>query len=134
MAQKNDDRIMTLKKIIEKKRDELPKNSTRFNPITNCLLVLDKVTYNLHVDDNKLLLLRLNMMVMSANDLNMDTSKIMISGYSLDDWITDLKANIEVQQYKEKKKELDNLEKQLTNLLSDDKQIELKIDEIAALI
>ena len=47
MAQKNDERIMELKKTIENKRKELASKPTRFNPVTNCLLVLDKVTYNL---------------------------------------------------------------------------------------
>ena len=47
MAQKNDDRIMQLKEQIEKKRKELAaSNTSRFIPITNCLLVIDKTTYN----------------------------------------------------------------------------------------
>lgn len=134
MAQKNDERIMELKSQIEKKRNELSKQSKRFVPITNCLLVLDKVTYNLHVDSSELLLIKLNSMRLSAKDLDMDTSKIMISGYSLDDWITDVKNNLESKTYKKKKKDLDNLEKELTALLSDDKQTELKIDSLEALL
>lgn len=134
MAQKNDERIMQLKETIAKKREELAKKPTQFNPTTNCLLVLDKITYNLHVEDNTMLLLRLNLLVMSAKDLGINTSDIVISGYSLNDWMKDIKANIEVQNYKKKKNELDKLEKELTKLLSDDKQTELRIDEIAALI
>ena len=134
MAQKNDERIMQLKETITKKREELAKKPTQFNPTTNCLLVLDKITYNLHVEDNTMLLLRLNLLVMSAKDLGINTSDIVISGYSLNDWMKDIKANIEVQNYKKKKNELDKLEKELTKLLSDDKQTELRIDEIAALI
>lgn len=131
---KNDDRIMELKSKIKKKREELDKHKGRFNPITNCLLYLDKVTYNLNVDSSELLLIKLNMMAMSAKDLKIDTSKLIISGYSLDNWIEDVKSNLEVQRYKKEKKDLDKLEKELTSLLSDDKQTELEIDRLATLL
>ena len=131
---KNDERIMLLKKDIEMKRKELADKNNRFVPVTNCLLVLDKVTYNLHVDSSELLLIRLNMMAMSAKDLGMDISKIVISGFSLEEWIVDIKNCIEVQKYKKKKKKLDSLEKELTALLSDDKQTELQIDALAAML
>lgn len=135
MAQKNDDRIMQLKEQIEKKRKELAaSNTSRFIPITNCLLVIDKTTYNLHVDSSELLLIKLNSMRLSAKDLGIDTSKLMISGYSLDNWITDVKNNLSIQNYRTEKKKLDFLEKQLTALLSDDKQTELQIDQLAALL
>ena len=133
-AQKNDERIMQLKKTIEEKRQEFASNPTRFNPITNCLLVLDKVTYNLHIDSNEMLLIKLNALLISAKDLEIDTSTLMISGSSLDDWIADVKANLEVQRYKTEKKKLDMLEKQLTALLSDDKQTELQIDSLEELL
>lgn len=135
MAQKNDDRIMQLKEQIEKKREELAaSNTSRFVPITNCLLVIDKTTYNLHVDSSELLLIKLNSMRLSAKDLGIDTSKLMISGYSLDNWITDVKNNLSIQNYRAEKKKLDSLEKQLTALLSDNKQTELQIDQLAALL
>lgn len=135
MAQKNDDRIMQLKEQIEKKREELAaSNTSRFIPITNCLLVIDKTTYNLHVDSSELLLIKLNSMRLSAKDLGIDTSKLMISGYSLDNWITDVKNNLSIQNYRIEKKKLDSLEKQLTALLSDDKQTELQIDQLADLL
>ena len=134
MAQKNDDRIMQLKKQISVKREELAKRTSRFVPITNCLLVLDKITYNLHVESSEMLLIKLNMISMSAKDLEIDTDNLMISGYSLNDWITDVKSNLEVQKYKKEKNDLNALEKKLDALLSEDKQTELKIDELAALL
>ena len=56
------------------------------------------------------------------------------SGSSLDDWIADVKAYLEIKSYKSEKKKLDMLEKQLTTLLSDDKQTELQIDSLAAML
>lgn len=112
-------------------------NSKEFNNYNKCHLIFEKIPYNLNIctnDELVLLLIRLNSMRLSAKDLDMDTSKIMISGYSLDDWITDIKNNLESKTYKKKKKDLDNLEKELTALLSDDKQTELKIDSLEALL
>lgn len=135
MAQKNDERIMQLKKQIEEKKKQLAKQPVnRFIPITNCLLVIDKVTYNLHVDSSTMLLIKVNTLAMSARDLGLDIYDVMISGYSLADWITDIQNNLKVQQYKEEKKKLERLEKQLDALLSDDKRTELEIDSIAALL
>lgn len=134
MAQKNDERIMQLKQQIEKKRNELAEHSNRFVPITNCLLVLDKTTYNLHVESSEMMLIKLNMIAMSAKDLGIDTSKLIISGYSLNDWIADVKSNLEVQRYKKEKSDLNALEKKLTALLSEDKQTELEIDRLAAFL
>ena len=134
MAQKNDERIMQLKQQIEKKRNELAEHNSRFVPITNCLLVLDKTTYNLHVESSEMMLIKLNIIAMSAKDLGIDTSKLIISGYSLNDWIADVKSNLEVQRYKKEKSDLNALEKKLTALLSEDKQTELEIDRLATLL
>lgn len=134
MAQKNDERIMKLKQQIDVKRKELANQTGRFTPITNCLLVIDKVTYNLHVESSELLLIKVNMMAMSAKDLGFDISNVIISGYSLADWIDDIKNYMKVQSYKDEKKKLEKLEKQLDALLSDDKRTELEIDSIAALL
>lgn len=134
MAQNNDERIMQLKQQIEAKRKELATKTSRFTPITNCLLVIDKVTYNLHVESSELLLIKVNMMAMSAKDLGLDISKVIISGYSLADWIDDIKNYMNVQSYKDEKRKLERLEKQLDALLSDDKRTELEIDSIATLL
>ena len=69
---KNDERVLQLKKIIEEKKSEL-KAVKRFTPLTNCVLNLGNQNYNLNVlqlDDLKLLLVKLNMYLMSANDLD----------------------------------------------------------------
>lgn len=134
MAQKNDDRIMQLKQQIENKRKELENQPNRFIPCTNCLLTLDKVTYNLHVDSSEMLLIKLNMIAMSAKDLGFNADDMIISGYRLVEWMDDINNNLKVHKYKEEKKKLNNLEKQLTALLSDDKQTELEIDRLAALL
>lgn len=42
--------------------------------------------------------------------------------------------DLQAQQYKQEKAKLDSLEKQLTALLSSDKQTELQIDDLEAML
>lgn len=126
----NDERIIKLKAQIATKRTELNTMPSRVVPITNCLLSLDDRNYNLHVEASEFLLIKLNMYVMSARDLDIDLDNIIISGYKITDWISDIKDFLAVKKYKAEKKKLDLLEKKLDNLLSEDKRTELEIDNI----
>lgn len=134
MAQKNDDAIMKLKAQVDKKREELSAMSDRVHPVTNCLLVLDRVTFNLHVDASEMLLIRLNAYAMSAKNLGLDVDSIQLSGYTLGQWIQDIRSFLQVQKYREEKKKLNSLEKKLDALLSEDKRTELEIDKIAEIL
>lgn len=133
MAAKNDERVLQLKEIIDKKKMEL-KGAKRFEPMTNCVLDLEGQKYNLNVlrfHDLQLLLVRLNMYLMSAKDLGIS---LEISGYNIAEWIMDIKCKIEIFEYKRKEAELKALETKLDKMLSDEKKTELELDEIAALL
>ena len=133
MATKNDERVLQLKKIIDKKKAEL-KEVKRFTPLTNCVLSLENQNYNLNVlqlDDLKLLLVKLNMYLMSAKDLGIG---LEVSGYNIAEWMTDVKSKMEIFEYKKKESELKMLEAKLDKMLSDEKKTELELDEIAALL
>lgn len=130
---KNDERVLQLKKIIDEKKSEL-KAVKRFTPLTNCVLNLDNQNYNLNVlqlDDLKLLLVKLNMYLMSANDLDIGLN---ISGYNISEWMSDIKYKMEIYENKKKESELKALEAKLDKMLSDEKKTELELDEIAALL
>lgn len=130
---KNDDRVLQLKKIVDEKKQEL-KTVKRFTPLTNCVLSLDGQNYNLNVlqlDDLKFLLVKLNMYLMSANDLEIEME---LSGYSVTDWMIDIKSKMEIFEYKKKESELKVLETKLDKMLSDEKKTELELDEIAAML
>lgn len=130
---KNDERVLHLKEIIDKKKLEL-KGAKKFTPLTNCILDLEGQKYNLNVlrlNDLQLLLVRLNMYLMSAKDLKIN---LEISGYNIAEWITDIKCKIEIFEYKKKEAELKTLEVKLDKMLSDEKKTELELDEIAALL
>lgn len=136
MATKNDERIIELKKIIEKKREELNNMHSRFLPKTNCILQLDGETYNLNVATWNLayLIIKINALIKSAESLNMSAEEIIISGFSLADWFDDIKSKKDSIDYRDKKRELATIENKLNSLLSDDKQTELQIDSLEALL
>lgn len=132
---KNDDRILELKKQVEDKKKELASKKTRFVPIRNCILEMDGMTLNLNVlSESALILLwiRLNTYRMSAADLGLH--KFEISGYDLEDWITDVKARLEVIATKREENNLKAMETKLDKLLSEDKKTELELDSIAELL
>lgn len=131
---KNDQRILELRKKIEAKRKSIG-TVQRFNPMTNCTLVWDNDTrVNLHTVSKDIatdLLVRLNTLRLSAVDLGI---KYKVSGFPVEDWITDLKAKLAHLDAKSEQRRLDALEKQLKRLLSEEKKTELEVDAIADLI
>ena len=136
MATKNDERIIKFKEIIEKKREELNNMHSRFAPKTNCILQLDGETYNLNVSTQNLtyLLVKINALIQSAELLNMSAEEVTISGFSLADWFDDIKSKKDSIDYRDKKRELTTIENKLNGLLSSDKQTELQIDSLEALL
>lgn len=131
---KNDDRILELKEKIEEKKQELSGKNTKFVPVTNCIIELDGMTNNLHTCDSDklaLLLVKLNLYKKEAENLDID---FVISGYSIDDWITDIKNKFDIIKTKAEIYNLKTMESKLDELLSEDKKTELEIDDIAALL
>ena len=131
----NDEKIMALKSQIQEKKKSL-KTKKRFTPITNCNLELDGVRYNIQVPNKEILttlLVKLNMYRLSVVDLGLEDEYI-ISGYNVNEWITDVKLKLEILKYEEEDRKLKRLELQLENLLSNEKKVSLAIDEIEELI
>ena len=69
---------------------------------------------------------------MAADDLGI--SDLELSGYSIDDWISDIKNKMEVLNVKNEIANLKKMEAKLDKLLSEDKKTELELDDIAALL
>jgi len=131
----NDDKIMLLKSQIAEKKKGL-KGKKKFSPLTNCSIELDGVRYNLHVSQKELLtnlLVKLNTYRLSVVDLGLEDEFVM-SGYSVNEWITDIKLKLEILKYEEEDRKLKVLENKLHNLLSLDKKVELEIGEIESMI
>lgn len=134
---KNDEKILVLKKQIEEKKEQL-KQVAKFNPTTNCSIELDGVRYNLNtLESNQLtmLLIKLNTYLMSIRDLDMIKDlDFTISGYSIEDWMTDVKNKLAVINQREEQNKLKQLEFKLTKMLSDEKKTELELAEIESLL
>lgn len=132
---KNDEKIMILKKQIEEKKEKL-KKAEKFSPITNCSLEVDGVRHNINVLQKEqivTLLVKLNTYAMSAKDLGI-LSDYNISGFNVEDWLTDLKAKLDNLSRKEEEMKLKAMEGKLHQLLSNDKKVELEIEEIESLL
>lgn len=137
MAIKNDERILELKKQIDEKKQELGKQP-RFCPVTTCIFNYQGNRINIHtltsIKDINAILVYFNMYVISAKDMEINCEDVVFDGFSITDWIEDLKSKKTVIEYTAKKEQLTALEKKLDKLLSDDKKTELEIDAIADLI
>lgn len=135
MTNTNDQRILKLKKQIEVKKEKLGKTS-RFAPVTNCSLEVDGVRFNINVlDKEKLIMLavKLNSYLLSAKDLGYE-NQFIISGYKVEDWLTDIQSRLDILSKKDEERSLKAMEDKLAKLLSEDKKVELEIDEIESLL
>ena len=127
---KNDSKILLLRKQIEEKKKKLGKRP-KFEPITNCSLILNDQRFNLHVlslSKCKYVLIVLNSFLLSSKDL--DIKDYSWEGYLLEDWIKDLKSRLNVLEYNAEIARLKKLEEKLDKLLSEEKQTELTLGEI----
>lgn len=131
----NDQRILDLKDQIKSKKEELITVQKKV-PVTNCSLDLEGKRYNLHTlnkNDLKHLSVKLNMYKLSAKDLGYE-GVFLISGYDVKDWLRDIKNRLDMIEKREKKQELEIMEKKLESLLSNKKKVEIELDEIESLL
>jgi hypothetical protein len=131
----NDTKIMELKKQIEIKKEKL-KKSEKFSPVTNCSLEFEGKRHNIHALQKPQiveLLVKLNTYNLSAKDLGL-VNEFKIGGFSADEWITDLRAKLDFASRKEEEIKLKAMESKLHQLLSNDKKVELEIEEIANML
>lgn len=70
---------------------------------------------------------------MSAKELDL-LNTYNISGYNVADWITDLQSKLSFISRKDEEAKLKAMEATLDKLLSDDKKVELEIDEIESIL
>ena len=136
MANKNDERILELKKQIEDKKSKLGSKIKRFIPLTNMSLELDGSRLNINVlnkDQLIKILVILNSYLISATDLEVE-DEFILSGYKLAEWISDIKNRLYLLNTKEEEKILAGMESKLSKMLSDEKQVELELDEMSSFL
>lgn len=135
MTANNDERILKLRKQIDKKTEELGKINRRV-PLTHSNFVLDGNRLNiLALDKEKLiaLLVKLNAYRMSAQQLWL-LDEFIIEGYILSDWIEDIQSRLTMLSQMEERKTLRITEEKLSKMLSGNKRVELELDDIESLL
>ena len=136
MVNKNDNRILELKKKIEQERATLKESNGRFQPITSCILEFAGQKYNLNAMSANDLLLLLGMLSVMEQVTTKVAEEMQfikpatVNGYLLTEWIVDVRKKLNQVLYREKKAKLNKLEKQLTDLLTGETQTKLKVDNL----
>jgi hypothetical protein len=128
---KNDERILQLKEQIDIKKKLLGK-CKKFVAITNCSINFEGVQININTlqkDGLIQLLVKLNALKTSAIDLDL-LNDYNISGYNVSEWIEDVKNKLDVLNIKQEELKLKQMEDRLSQLLSEDKKVELELEDI----
>lgn len=131
----NDEKILELKQLIEKKKAELA--IPQPNYITNMILEFGhrNTSFNLNTMrevDLTNLLVELNAWRLSAFDLGL--VDYQLCGYELYDWIKDIKTRLDRLNLNKRRGELIAAEARLSELLSAEKKTELELDSISKLL
>lgn len=138
MSNKNDKKIMELKEQIERKKREIG-SPKAFKSVTSCIMPDAngaRSSINLRVLNKEKvvnLMIDINIKIMSAKDLGIE-SEYEIAGFKASDWIKDLKGRLDELNVREEEKKLKTLEEKLDKMLSEEKQTELELENIANLI
>jgi hypothetical protein len=134
---KNDDKIVLLQKKLIEKFAEI-KEPLGYKYCTNLQFNGLGRTANLNTIGTPEEALEwrvwLNSYCKSAKDLGFEPNSIMISNFSLQDWLDDLEFIYKKRLYKRKKEEYDAIEMKLNSLLSNDKKVELELESIGDLL
>jgi hypothetical protein len=128
---KNDDKILQLKEQIDIKKKLLSK-SKKFVALTNCSINFEGVQININTlqkDGLVQLLVKLNSLKNSAIELGL-LDDYNISGYNISEWVEDLKNKLDVLSVKQEEFKLKQMEERLSQLLSEDKKVELELEDI----
>lgn len=136
----HDNTVKQLLSKVEKQRKELGQKP-KFQPLTNCKFLIAGDNYiNLHVAGKDDLVRGLAFLYMNQSYYNNAAEVLGFdilpnwAGYSFDDWINDFKARSKSIQWAEDKKNLDAMEKQLKELMSEDGKTAAALESISALL
>lgn len=139
---KFDNKIRVLAEKVERERKALGKKP-RASWQTNAVFRYnDNKYFNLNtikdpttlVDALSFLLERDNNTSEAARRLGVEVPELVWNGYGLSDWEKDFKLRIEIMNWDKRKKQLDNTEKKLNMLLSEEAKTEMELAEIEALL
>lgn len=130
-----------IKKVQDKKANIAELEKEKFSYVTNCQIEIDGERYNLRVsNEEKLVTLTSKLLLMKdaqtkANEfLEIDDSCLEIGGYTLTEWLGDIKKAYTEKKIAKQKKELISMENDLENMYSEGKKIGNKLTEFAKIL
>lgn len=136
MDSERDNYVLRLIEDIKTKEKELGKKPT-FSPKTTCIFTFNNNKINIHtldVGNVNFYLVYFNSFYLSAIDLSIDPATVIYEGFSINDWIYDLHQRANMLEWAQKSNQCTELKNKLDKLLSEDKQKELQLNNIADLI
>ena len=142
MANKQDEQVQALLKIIQEKRAEIAKIEKpswetncafRYNPNSAALDAnIQTVTKIPELVNIAAFLLEKESFHNKANETLGTDVKFKWLGYSLNEWMADIKTRLSKVEISKKRDELDKLEKRLGSLISPELRNQMELDDIAA--
>lgn len=127
---KNDKKILDLKKIVDLKKQELDKMKKTYRNLTNCMITIFGMKYNINVltkDELYLLLEHLKAIYSGLNN-----KEFKISSFNITSWISDIEHKITTFEIKGKEEELEKMEIKLNDLLSEDTRTNIELEALEA--
>ena len=142
MAKKTDTKTLALLKEVQKRKDDITKWD-KPNWTTNCNFSYvegSSKIINLHVEKSVQTLVSIAAFLqrkefdynVAAKNLNVEAPAFRWSGFTVDEWVSDVKARINKVQIATKKKSLQTLEDRLNDIVSPDLRAEMELEAIAA--
>lgn len=143
MAKKMDEKTLSLIKEVNKRKAEIA-SLERPNWKTNCSFsyIEDKIVYpiNIHVESSVMKLVsmagflveRKNAYKEAEKFLGLEAPEFSWMGFSVEDWISDIKTRIDKIQIADKRKKLDTLESRLNQIVSPELRAKLELEAIEA--
>lgn len=136
MDSERDNYVLRLIENIKTKEKDLGEKPT-FSPKTTCIFTFNNNKINIHtldIGNVNFYLVYFNSLYLSATNLNIDPMTVIYEGFSIDNWMYDLHQRASMLEWTQKSNQCTELKSQLDKLLSEDKQKELQLNNIADLI
>ena len=138
---KHDEKVKTMLDVLEKKRKELGTRPSGVLVTNGLLKFTDKDHININaitdikVAANSLALILENKSAYenACKALGIE-SEYNYGGYSIEDWITDLKLRVKIIQWNAKQAEFNAISKKLDGLISEDLRTEKELGDIESLL
>ena len=144
MANKQDEQVQALFKVVQEKKAEIAKTEKpswetncafRYNPnaaaIDANIQVISKASELIAI---AAFLLEKEAFYKSANEALGTDVKFKWLGYSLEEWMTDIKTRLNKVEISKRKDELEKLEARLNSLISPELRNQMELDAITAIL